>query len=311
MPPRQGRPERKPPRGQIARRRAVAALLLLGFLGLALWLGVSALGGGETDTPPPVTTAAPKPVILRVLFPEGFTRKEMVKRVAEVRQIAKAKRKVTPRLSGDAYAVASKAANVPRSFGKQPASIEGFLFPATYEFTPKTTAKRLVADQIEHFEQNWKKVELGYAKTKNLTPYDVLIIASMVEKETIAPDERPLVAAVIYNRLKAGMPLGIDATIRYVENNWTRPLRVSELERDTPYNSRLHTGLPPTPIGNPGFASLKAAAHPANVPYLFYVVKPGTCGQHAFSSTDAQRQRDVARYEAARQANGGKSPDTC
>ena len=133
----------------------------------------------------------------------------------------------------------------------------------------------------------------------------------MVEREAQLNRERPLIAAVIYNRLKQGMPLGIDATIRYVENNWTRPLRQCELERDTPYNSRLHTGLPPTPIGNPGFASLKAAANPARVPYLYYVVKPGTCGQHAFSSTDLQRQRDVARYEAARQANGGKSPDTC
>jgi UPF0755 protein len=296
MPPRQGRPERKPPRGQIARRRAVAALLLLGFLGLALWLGFSALGGGETDTPPPVTTAAPKPVILRVLFPEGFTRKEMVKRVAEVRQIAKAKRKVTPRLSGDAYAVASKAAKVPRSFGKQPASIEGFLFPATYEFTPKTTAKRLVADQIEHFEQNWKKVELGYAKTKNLTPYDVLIIASMVEKETIAPDERPLVAAVIYNRLKAGMPLGIDATIRYgLDVPGTKALRVSQLESDNPYNTRNRLGLPPTPIANPGLASMQAAAHPAKAKYLFFVRKPDRV-HHFFTASESEFYAKACEY---------------
>ena len=133
----------------------------------------------------------------------------------------------------------------------------------------------------------------------------------MIEREAQLDRERPLIAAVIYNRLKLGMPLGIDATIRYVENNWSRPLLQSELDRDTPYNTRLHTGLPPTPIGNPGLASLKAAAHPAKVDHLFYVVKPGTCGAHAFSSTDVQRQRDVARYEAAREANGGRSPDTC
>ena len=298
MPPRQGRPERKPPRGQIARRRAVAALLLLGFLGLALWLGVSALGGGdgEADTAPPVTTAAPKPVILRVLFPEGFTRKEMVKRVAEVRQIAKTKRKVTPRLSGDAYAVASKAAKVPRGFGKQPSSIEGFLFPATYEFTPKTTAKQLVADQIEHFEENWKKVELGYAKTKNLTPYDVLIIASMVEKETIAPDERPLVAAVIYNRLKAGMPLGIDATIRYgLDVPGTKALRVSQLESDNPYNTRNRLGLPPTPIANPGLASMQAAAHPAKAKYLFFVRKPDRV-HHFFTASESEFYAKACEY---------------
>ena len=88
---------------------------------------------------------------------------------------------------------------------------------------------------------------------------------------------------------------------------WSRPLRVSELQRQSPYNTRLNRGLPPTPIGNPGLASIKAAAHPAKVGYLFYVVKPGTKG-HAFSSTDAQFERDLRRYNAARAANGGKSP---
>jgi UPF0755 protein len=96
------------------------------------------------------------------------------------------------------------------------------------------------------------------------------------------------------------MPLGIDATIRYAENNWSRPLRVSELERDGPYNTRLRRGLPPTPIGNPGLASLKAAARPARRSFLFFVRKPGKTGEHAFSSTNAQFERDVARYQASR-----------
>ena len=143
---------------------------------------------------------------------------------------------------------------------------------------------------------------MSYAKKKNLTRYDVLIIASMVEREAQLDRERPLVSAVIYNRLKDGMTLGIDATIRYYENNWARPLRVSELERDSPYNTRLNRGLPPTPIGNPGLASIKAAANPARgKDYLFYVRKPGDSGEHAFSSTDAQFQRDVAKYQASRE----------
>src|SRR4051812_34257644 len=111
---------------------------------------------------------------------------------------------------------------------------------------------------------------------------------------------RPLVSAVIYNRLKQGMPLGIDATIRYYINNWQRPIRVSELQDDEPYNTRLNRGLPPTPIGNPGLASLRAAAHPAHKPYLFFVRKPGKSGEHAFSTTDAQFERDQARYQASR-----------
>ena len=296
IPPTQGRPPRRPPKGQIARRRAVALALLLGFLGLALWLGMTALGGDSEEPPPATTAAAPKPVILRVVFPEGFTRKQMVTRVAEVRQIAKTKRKVTPKLSGDAYAKATKAAKVPAAFRRHARGIEGFLFPATYEFTPKTTSTKLVADQIEHFETNWKKVDLAYARTKKLTPYDVLIIASMVEKETIAPDERPKVAAVIYNRLKAGMPLGIDATIRYgLDVPGTEPLRVSQLESDNPYNTRNRQGLPPTPIANPGLASMQAAAHPAKVNYLYFVRKPDMI-HHFFTASESEFFAKACEY---------------
>ena len=298
MPPRPGRPTQRPPKGQIARRRAVAAVLLLGFLGIALWLGVNAFGGGddEEEPPPATTAAAPKPVILRIVFPEGFNRKEMVNRVAEVRKIAKTKRKVTPKLSGNAYAKASKSAPVPAAFAKDAKGIEGFLFPATYEFTPKTTSAQLVDDQIEHFETNWAKVDLAAAKKKNLTPYDVLIIASMVEKETIAPDERPKVAAVIYNRLKAGMPLGIDATIRYgLDVPGTEALRVSQLESDNPYNTRNRQGLPPTPIANPGLASMQAAAHPAKVDYLYFVRKPDKV-HHFFTASESEFYAKACEY---------------
>jgi UPF0755 protein len=178
---------------------------------------------------------------------------------------------------------------------------EGFLFPATYTLLAGAPARNLVDRQLASFKENLGKVDMAYAKKKNLTRYDVLIIASMVEREAQLGRERPLVAAVIYNRLEDGMTLGIDATIRYYENNWARPLRVSELERDSPYNTRLNRGLPPTPIGNPGLASIKAAANPAREDYLFYVRKPGDSGEHAFSSTDAQFQRDVAKYQASRE----------
>src|SRR5690242_3705583 len=146
---------------------------------------------------------------------------------------------------------------------------EGFLFPATYTLVDGAPARNLVDRQLAAFEDNISKVDMSYAKKKNLTRYDVLIIASMIEREAQLDSERPLVSAVIYNRLKQGMPLGIDATIRYYENNWSRPLRVSELERPSPYNTRLNRGLPPTPIGSPGLASLKAAANPAHKDYLF------------------------------------------
>ncbi len=269
-------PER-PSRGRLAVRRLVAVALLVGFLGLGVWLATAAVGGESAPEVAPTTAPAtvPKPLpVLRVVFPEGFTRRQMVERVAAVRKIAKQKRKITPKLSGDAYAAATKAAKPPAAFRKDAQGIEGFLFPATYEFTPKTTGKQLVADQLEFFAENWAKVDLAYAKTKNLTPYDVLIIASMVERETVASEERAKVAAVIYNRLKARMPLGIDATIRYgLDVPPTESLLESHLADPTPYNTRIYIGLPPTPISNPGLASVQAAAHPAKTDFLFFVRK--------------------------------------
>jgi uncharacterized YceG family protein len=189
-------------------------------------------------------------------------------------------------------------------------NLEGFLFPATYELPAKGTTRQLVARQLDAFKQRLAGVDLSYAKSKNLTVYDVLIIASMIEREVQIPEERRLVSAVIYNRLKDDMPLGIDATTRFAVGNYTEPLTVSQLETDSPYNTRTNLGLPPTPIGNPGEAAIKAAANPARVDYRYYVVKPGTCGEHNFSKTYAQFLRDSNAYDAAQEAAGG-SPDTC
>jgi uncharacterized YceG family protein len=172
-------------------------------------------------------------------------------------------------------------------------------------------ARDLVNRQLAAFEQQIAGVDLSYARRKNLTVYDVVTIASMVEREAQVARERRLIAAVIYNRLREGMPLGIDATVRYATGNWSTPLSRSELASDSPYNTRTQTGLPPGPIGNPGLASIEAAARPAGVDYLYFVVKPGTCGEHAFSSTFAEFERDSARYNAAREARGGESPTDC
>ncbi len=283
---------------RLAARRLMAIVFLLAFVGLAGWLayGTFASDSAEAEDPPATTTVPPPLPVLRVVFPEGFTRKEMVERVAAVREIARQKRNITPKLSGDAYAAATKAARPPKAFRRDAKGIEGFLFPATYQFTPKTTGRELVADQLEFFGENWAKVDLAAARKKNLTPYDVLIIASMVEKETIAPDERPKVAAVIYNRLKARMPLGIDATIRYgLGVPGTEPLRVSQLESDSPYNTRNRLGLPPTPIANPGLASMQAAAHPAKVDYLYFVRKPDKV-HHFFTASEKEFFAKACEY---------------
>jgi UPF0755 protein len=198
----------------------------------------------------------------------------------------------------------------PRRYGARRArNLEGFLFPATYELKRRRPASELVAEQLTAFEREFGKVNLRFARSKNLTAYDVLTIASMVEREVQVPRERRLVASVIYNRLKANMPLQIDATVRFATNNWMRPLRRSELRTPSPYNTYTRQGLPPGPIGSPGIASIRAAARPARTKYLYYVVKPGGDGAHAFSSTDAQFQRDLKRYNRERARRGGRAPN--
>jgi UPF0755 protein len=177
---------------------------------------------------------------------------------------------------------------------------EGFLFPATYTLVDGSPARDLVSKQLAAFKDNFDQIDMSYARSRQLTKYDVLIIASLIEREAQLARERRLISSVIYNRLRDGTPLGIDATIRYEIRNWSRPLRVSELDADTPYNSRLRSGLPPTPIGNPGLASLKAAAKPARTDYFFFVRKPGDSGEHAFSETNTEFERDVARYQESR-----------
>jgi UPF0755 protein len=281
-------------------RRLVALLVLGGFFALAGWAAALAVRSVDDGSPaaPTTTRAAPAPKVLRIVFPEGFTRSQMAERITSVNRIARTKRKVEPRLSEAAYRRLTQRGAPPAAFRRDARGrgLEGFLFPATYEFTARTTTRQLVARQLEAFRRNWAKVDLRYARSKNLTPYDVLIIASMIERETVAPDERPLVSAVIYNRLKAGMPLGIDATIRYgLDVPGNEPLRKSQLESDNPYNTRRRTGLPPTPIANPGLASMQAAAHPANKNFLFFVRKPDKV-HHFFTASEDEFYAKSCEY---------------
>ena len=165
-----------------------------------------------------------------------------------------------------------------------------------------------MADQLVAFRQNVGSSYVRAAHHLHLTLYQLLTVASMIEREAYLPGDRAKVAAVIYNRLRLAMPLGIDATLRFALNDWTAPLTETQLQLDSPYNTRLHIGLPPTPIGNPGLASLTAAAHPAKVPYLYYVAGADGCGELVFSATAAGFDQSVAAYRAALAANGGRVP---
>ncbi|MCL5073977.1 MAG: endolytic transglycosylase MltG, partial [Actinobacteria bacterium] len=172
-------------------------------------------------------------------------------------------------------------------------SLEGFLFPKTYEILPQYSAKNIVEMLLSQYQLETSSLDYKYASDNNLTPYDILKIASMIEKEAYIPDERPLISAVIHNRLKINMALGIDATLTYFLNKWDEPLTESDLKTDTPYNTRLYTGLPPTPICNPGLESIKAALNPADVDYLYYVVTDPVSHKHTFSKTLQEHNENI------------------
>jgi UPF0755 protein len=276
-------------------------------LGIALGLAMIVLGAGaiaalayrhfHREAPPP-------PVVvhtIEITIPEGYSR-------AQTARLAKGE---GLRGGYEKASVRSPYLNPAKYGGKGAKNLEGFLFPDTFELERHASAADLVQRQLEDFKLRIEGVDMRYARSKNLTAYDVLTIASMIEDEAANEGDRKKVAAVIYNRLHEGMPLGIDATIRFATGNYTEPLTESELAVDSPYNTRTNAGLPPGPINSPGLAAIEAAARPAKVDYLFYVVKPGTCNELAFSKTEAEFERDVARYDEAREAAGGNSPTTC
>ena len=189
--------------------------------------------------------------------------------------------------------------------------LEGFLFPDTYQLVEPISIQKLVHDQLTTFRQQFAHVNLGYARSKHLTPYDVLTIASLVQGEAATAHDQPLVASVIYNRMRLGMKLQIDATVRYATGNYTKPITNAQLHSGSPWNTYAHKGLPPTPIDNPGLAAIQAAAHPAHTKFLFFVVKVCGNGSSVFESNYKQFQADEAKYQQARSARGGKSPERC
>jgi UPF0755 protein len=247
----------------------------------------------------------PAAIVVKVTIPEGYTR-------LQIAGLAHADDLTGGYLSASTRSPLLDPARYHAPRGT--ANLEGFLFPATYELIAGVPAGRLVGQQLLAFRQKFGAEEIHRAHELGVTPYQLLTVASMVEREAQTAHDRSLIAAVIYNRLRAGMPLGIDATIYYAVELQKRvpvyahELTVAQLHIDSPYNTRLHKGLPPTPISNPGLASIHAAAHPAHVPYLYYVAAADGCGEQAFSTTYAQFERNAAAYNVAVRKNGGKPP---
>jgi UPF0755 protein len=189
-------------------------------------------------------------------------------------------------------------------------SLEGFLFPDTYQLRVPVKMSQLIADQLTRFKQEFKTINFSYARSQGQTPYDVLIIASLVQGEATTVHDMPLVASVTYNRLRDGILLGFDSTTRYATGNFTQPLTQSQLASSSPYNTRNHAGLPPTPIDSPGLQAIKAAANPPHTNYLYFVNKP--CSTRlAFSTSYSQFLSDSAAFNATQSQNGQPAQHKC
>jgi UPF0755 protein len=175
-------------------------------------------------------------------------------------------------------------------------TVEGFLFPKTYEFPPDAGEDEVINRLLVQFETEAAALDWSLAQDLGLSPYEVVIVASLIEREARLDADRDRVSAVIHNRLRDEMPLQIDATVQYALPEENRELTFEDYEVDSPYNTYLHPGLPPTPIASPGLASLRAALDPADADYLYFVVVDAETGEHAFAETYQEflRLKDLA-----------------
>src|SRR5205807_430927 len=174
------------------------------------------------------------------------------------------------------------------------ASLEGFLFPDTYLIPRSGTAKDLITQQLEAFKRLWNETRQGQAAKRKLNALQVVTIASLIEREAAYQVDRPLVASVIYNRLAAGWPLQIDATVLYAKGEWQASVTTQDRMIQSPYNTYLHTGLPPGPIANPGIKAIDAALQPAQTGYFFYLSDPQ--GHNHYAKTNDEFARLLKQY---------------
>jgi UPF0755 protein len=224
----------------------------------------------------------PPNALQAVTIPEGLTVREVVARLADA---GLGSEDSFLGLLADPAFIASE--------GLPAGGAEGYLFPDTYSFESGTPPDRILRVMIRRFRDVFTADMVARASRIGLDGHQAVTLASLVEEETARADERPLVAAVFVNRLRKGMPLQADPTVLYGRQNGDRRIRRSDLARPTPHNTYTSTGLPPTPISNPGRAALEAACAPADVPYLYFVARGD--GSHEFNVELGSHNQAVAR----------------
>ena len=258
----------------------------------------STLKAGEYDFPSPVS---PMGVLAklqqgqrrlnRLTIPEGWTRWDIAKAMMQVQEF---------RLESEAQALElMNNVSLISDLDPQAKNLEGYLFPDTYEFAPDTTAAELVEMMVKRFRIVWKPEWTDRARSLNMTTREIVTTASIIETEAKLDEERPIVASVIYNRLRKDIPLAVDSSIVYaskLEGKWRYDGKVyrSDIERRSPYNTRIYAGLPPGPVASPGASSLYAAVNPIESEYLYYVRNPARDdGAHNFYSNGSEFETGV------------------
>jgi len=230
-----------------------------------------------------------KGLVLTVTIPEGFDLRRIVPRLASVLAV-----------SEDSVDAAVRDSAWRADLGIDAPTLEGYLFPDTYTFAKGTSARAAVRTMLDRFDAVWRDEWTPRLAVLDITRHEAVTMASLVEKEARVADERPTIAAVYWNRVKVGMRLQADPTVQYALPEHVDRLLFVHLDIESPYNTYRHDGLPPGPIASPGAASLAAALHPADVPFLFFVAHPD--GHHEFRRTFQEHQQAITmvRREARR-----------
>ena len=230
----------------------------------------------------------------KLTIPEGFTRFDIAKRIVE-------KFPQTPPVDDKALVAMMDDVSMIRDIAPTAKNLEGYMYPSTYSFPRETAAKDILKTMVEQFRKFWKPEWADTAKTLGRTPHEIVTIASLIETETGVEAERPIVAGIINNRLAKNIPLGIDQTNVYIAKmmgRWDGTINKSDLEVDSPYNTRFKTGIPPGPISSVTESSIRAALNPTPNDYIFYVRNVDlNDGSHWFYPSAAEFEKGKAKYQ--------------